>query len=137
MINDSRVAVAPPTSAPQTSSPAGAGRDPSAKAPDPVTRPVIPADRAAEAPPKPVADGDRAAVKQPEEQSAHEMPRHVTEGFMHEATGRYVIRVVASLNSDDIIAQYPPEDLLRFYELARELQGQSSAPAMTQGKAAV
>lgn len=135
MIDQTRVAAAPPTSGPQTSSPAGGKRDAS---PKPLDLGPVPAEPKARLP-----DAGQAEPKtnepsvRSEDRPGYEAPRHVTQGVIHEETGRYVIRVVASLNPDDVIVQYPPEELLRFYELARELQVQSTAPETAQNLTAV
>ena len=126
MIDQTRISAAPPTSGPQKLSPASGGRDVSPRPFDVLPETAVQAEPSTEFPPVVAEEADTSPV-QPDEKSAYEAPRHVTQGVMHEATGRYVIRVVASLNPDDVIAQYPPEDLLRFYELAKELQGQSAA----------
>ena len=136
MIDQTRISAAPPTSGPQTSSPAGGKREISPKPVDFVTEAPVPTDRADERVPVAVKETDTPVVRT-EDRPAYEGPRYVTQGVMHEATGRYIIRVVASSNPDDVVAQYPPEDLLRFYELARELQVQSTAPELTQGLTAV
>ena len=128
MIDPTRISATPPTSGAQTPSPVGGRQDATPKPFDVVPAIDVPADRTAVATPEPTHEGDVLPSLTPDDQSAYEGPRHVTQGFMHEETGRYVIRVVASLNPDDVIAQYPPENLLRFYELARELQAQSTAP---------
>ena len=136
MIDQTRISAAPPTSGPQKLSPVSGGREVSPKPFDVAPETAVPADRSAEFLPAATEESDPSPV-QADDKSAYEAPRHVTQGVMHEATGRYVIRVVASLNPDDVIAQYPPEDLLRFYELARELQGQSAAAGTAQSLAAV
>ena len=136
MIDQTRISAAPPTSGPQSVPSAGGRREVSPKPFDVAPESAVPNDRSAEFLPVVSEEADPLPA-QPEDKSAYEAPRHVTQGVMHEATGRYVIRVVASLNPDDVIAQYPPEDLLRFYELAKELQGQSAAAGTAQSLAAV
>ena len=136
MIDQTRISAAPPTSGPQKLSPVSGGREVSPRPFDVTPETAVLADQSTEFLPIASQEADASPV-QPDDKSAYEAPRHVTQGVMHEATGRYVIRVVASLNPDDVIAQYPPEDLLRFYELAKELQGQSAAAGAAQNLAAV
>ena len=136
MIDQTRVAATPPPSGPQTPSPATPKRDLAPRLFEATAEPAVASERPLGTPHEAIGDDSHVETK-PEERQAYETPRHVTQGFMHEETGRYVIRVVASLRPDDVIAQYPPEDLLRFYELAKELQGQSAAPELARASAAV